>query len=297
MGRTAYVYVGEQSAENFGIGKDRAVWGWETSVLDRKDGYDAAGSLQVGDVLVLGHRAPGGPRTTEENWLRVRIEEVAVMEIVRPLYDSAAAVWPDKPYPHRVDVRLLDLRHQVGVGELGHRGMSALRMSGCRQGAPVVLADQDEVELLGEPDPEDLDLDNEFEGDIDGVAAVTVRREQAWLKKMVFGRKPIIACELCGELAPRRLVRAAHIKRRADCTDAEKRDWRNIMAACTLGCDDLFEHGFVYVDESLQIQAGPSAQGLESVLAFIEQRLAGRSVKDPDGARAPMFEAHRHRVL
>lgn len=297
MGRTAYVYVGEQSAENFGIGKDRGVWGWETSVLDRKDGYDVARSLQEGDVLVLGHKAPGGPRTTEEKWGQVRIEQVLVMEVTRSLYESTDEVWPDRPYPHRIDVRLLDARHQVGVDELGHRGMDALRVSGCRQGAPVVFAGQDVVELLGEPDPEDLDLGEEFEGDVDGVAAVTVRREQAWLKKRVFGTRQMITCELCGELMPRRLVRAAHIKRRADCTDDEKRDWRNVMAACTLGCDDLFEHGFVFVDEDLRIQAGPPARGLESVLAFIEQRLVGRTVSDPDGARAPMFEAHRHRVL
>jgi hypothetical protein len=291
------VYVGEQSATNFDIGRDRGVWGWETSVLDRGNGHDVASSLQPGDVLYLGHKAPGGPRTTEENWLRVRLEQVLVLEITSPLYAASEEVWPDKPYPHRIDVRVLETRHQIGVDELGHRGMDALRQSGCRQGTPIVFADQDAVELLGEPDPEDVDLGDEFEGDVDGVAAAIVRREQAWLKRRVFGTARMITCELCGETVPRRLVRAAHIKRRADCTDEERRDWRNIMAACTLGCDDLFEHGFVYVGEDLRIQAGPPAQGLESVLAFIEQRLAGRTVSDQGGARVPMFEAHRHRVL
>ena len=89
MGRTAYVYVGEQSATNFDIGRDRGVWGWETSVLDRSNGHDVASSLQPGDLLYLGHKAPGGPRTSEENWLRVRLEQVLVLEITSPLYAAS----------------------------------------------------------------------------------------------------------------------------------------------------------------------------------------------------------------
>ncbi|MFD9704181.1 hypothetical protein [Lentzea sp. NPDC059081] len=303
MGRTAYVYVGEQSAENFGIGKDRGVWGWETSVLDKKDGHDVAGSLQPGDRLVLGHRAPGGPRVTEERWSQVRIEQVLVMEITRPLYASADEVWPDKEYRHRVDVRLLETQHQVGVDFLGHRGMDALRQSGCRQGTPVVFDDPDAAD---EPEPEDfstvevegLGEEELFEGELDGVSVTTVRKEQRWLKSKAFGNAELVECELCGEMQPQRLIWAAHIKRRADCSEEERRRWRNnIIAACKLGCDDLFEHGYVYVGEDLRIQAGPPARGLESVLAFIEQRLAGRTVSDRGGARAPMFAAHRHRFL
>lgn len=295
------MYVGRESAENFGIGKERGVWGWESSVLEKSANRADAASLEPGDLLVLGHKAPGGPRLPEERWRRVSIEQVLFMEITRPLYDSADTVWPDRPYPHRIDVRLLDARHRIGVDELGDRGMDALRLSGCRQGAPIVYPGQETVELLGEPGPEDIDeddLDDEFEGEVNGVALTTVRREQAWLKARAFGHDPMLTCELCGEWLPRKLVRAAHIKRRADCTDAERRRRRNnIMAACTLGCDDLFEHGFVYVDERLRIQAGPQAHGLESVLAFIEARLAGRLVSDQNGCRAPMFEAHRQRVL
>lgn len=301
MGQTAYVYVGKESAENFGIGKDRGVWGWETSVLSKSANRDDAASLQPGDLLVLGHKAPGGPRIAEENWRQVSIEQVLFMEVTRPLYDSADVVWPDRPYPHRIDVRLVDARRQIGVDELGHRGMDALRLSGCRQGAPILYPGQEVVELLGEPELEDIDeddLDDEFEGEVNGVALTTVRREQAWLKARAFGSAPMVTCDLCGERLPRKIVRAAHIKRRADCTEAERRRWRNnILAACTLGCDDLFEHGFIYVDDRLRIQAGPQAQGLESVLAFIDARLSGRKVSDRNGLRAPMFEAHRQRVL
>jgi hypothetical protein len=39
---------------------------------------------------------------------------------------------------------------------------------------------------------------------------------------------------------------AAHIKQRSQCTAPERADYRaNIVAMCKLGCDELFERGYI----------------------------------------------------
>jgi hypothetical protein len=39
---------------------------------------------------------------------------------------------------------------------------------------------------------------------------------------------------------------AAHIKQRSQCTRREREDYRaNIVAMCKLGCDELFERGYI----------------------------------------------------
>ena len=47
---------------------------------------------------------------------------------------------------------------------------------------------------------------------------------------------------------PVRLLHAAHIKKRAKCTEEERTDPNIVMPLCKLGCDDLFEQGFILID-------------------------------------------------
>jgi hypothetical protein len=67
-----------------------------------------------------------------------------------------------------------------------------------------------------------------------------------------------------------------HIKRRANCSIAEKRDLANVaMPVCLLGCDVLFERGFVTVSSSGRIVS--SRRHRSSVaLSGILKRLNGR---------------------
>ena len=75
MGRVGYVYVSRAASGNWDIGLAGGVWGWETSVLDRKQGHAAAASLRTGDVLVL---ARGGPnaRTPPGSWRDVHLAQL-----------------------------------------------------------------------------------------------------------------------------------------------------------------------------------------------------------------------------
>ncbi len=76
------------------------------------------------------------------------------------------------------------------------------------------------------------------------------RREQAFLRDYLFGRGDRGTCVICGSYLPTSLLVAAHIKPRASCTDAERRDFvNNVVPMCLLGCDALFERGFLVAQE------------------------------------------------
>src|SRR4051812_29039440 len=103
MSRVGYVYVGKSARRNWDIGLGNGVWGWETSVLARAGSHALAASLQTGDVLVPPRGGPS-PRTPPGVWQDVPLQEAWAAWVVRPLYPPTPVVWPDKPYPHRVDL-------------------------------------------------------------------------------------------------------------------------------------------------------------------------------------------------
>jgi len=89
----------------------------------------------------------------------------------------------------------------------------------------------------------DLNLLDELDKKHQGL----IRAEQGLLRKHVLGGKNHGVCVICGAKLPVELLVAAHIKPRAKCSNAEKRDWANVVPMCLLGCDALFERGRVAV--------------------------------------------------
>jgi hypothetical protein len=80
----------------------------------------------------------------------------------------------------------------------------------------------------------------------DQVVERKVRAEQGWLRKFLFRGADQGTCTLCGQRFPIELLVAAHIKQRSQCTPREREDYRaNIVAMCKLGCDALFERGYI----------------------------------------------------
>ncbi len=87
---------------------------------------------------------------------------------------------------------------------------------------------------------------------LDAKASRTARREQGLLRRFLFGGTNEATCAICGRTLPVGLLVAAHIKPRSRCTDSEKRRLRdNVMGACALGCDALFERGLLYVEDGV----------------------------------------------
>jgi hypothetical protein len=93
----------------------------------------------------------------------------------------------------------------------------------------------------------------------DRAALRAIRTEQQQLRRLLFGGNEVARCVLCGSEYPVGLLVAAHVKRRSACTQAERDDWRhNVVPMCLLGCDALFERGYLIVDDG-RVALGPAA--------------------------------------
>ncbi|WP_109001261.1 hypothetical protein [Streptomyces rishiriensis] len=130
-------------------------------------------------------------------------------------------------------------------------------------------------------------------GPSDAVAEAQRRAEQGRLKKTLLpGAEG--ECALCGRTLPRAFLVAAHIKKRAACSEEERWDLNNVaMLACLLGCDSLFEHGFVAVEEGGQLMASPVAASAPAVAKYIDEHLTGRSIDWWSPEREQYYAWHR----
>nr|WP_128136641.1 hypothetical protein [Micromonospora provocatoris] len=297
MSASYYVYVGVDSLANYEKGKARGIWGWESSVLDR-GGADGSSNRTVAlrirpdDYLILGFSAPGGPRVSDHQFFAQELAEILIARVTRPLYQSVAKVWEDKPYPERVDVEVLQTLEGVPGWRLGPAAMRALRLSGTKQGAPVA---GESMAITAFEDGTDGDQDElDLTSDLDALVSAVRRREQRRLRRLKFGSLTEVMCDLCGRTLPARLVSAAHIKRRADATRRERLNPDNIMAACLLGCDALFEHGHVVLDATGTIRLNPDLRG---ELLAAARHLAGRRCGAYSPRSRSFFEAHARRFI
>lgn len=144
----------------------------------------------------------------------------------------------------------------------------------------AAFADQEDAELLGIDDETDV------------LARVLVRKEQRKMRKKKFGDAQILQCDLCARSFPRCLMWVAHIKKRAHATFVERKDMANLMAACKLGCDDLFEHGYIRVDSNGTIEANVRTVTTTDI-EQLAQQLAGRTCLAFTKKSAPYFDWHR----
>jgi hypothetical protein len=87
-----------------------------------------------------------------------------------------------------------------------------------------------------------------MEGPLDREHSVRGRIEQSFLRRHLFGSVEESICSMCGRLLPTGLLVAAHIKPRSECKRHERLDVENIVfSVCVLGCDALYERGFISV--------------------------------------------------
>jgi hypothetical protein len=128
--------------------------------------------------------------------------------------------------------------------------------------------------------------------ELDGLRQATVRLEQRILRKYLLAGRTSADCALCGERFPVDLMIAAHIKRRANCNDSERRNYaNNLMAVCAFGCDDLFERGYIAVNRG-RIIAGARRPPIGPVQTRVAE-LTGRGCLRWNARSAPFFTWHR----
>ncbi|GII63498.1 hypothetical protein Skr01_35830 [Sphaerisporangium krabiense] len=137
-----------------------------------------------------------------------------------------------------------------------------------------------------------------FEGALERIGLVPQRGEQANLRLLLMPPGSSLGtCALCGLDLPPRLLIAAHIKRRKDCTDEERRDLANIgMLTCLLGCDALYEEGLVSVATGGQLMISPSTAHGSALASHVQARLAGRATPWWNKKREKYYAWHRSAV-
>ena len=128
---------------------------------------------------------------------------------------------------------------------------------------------------------------------VDALTVSSRRLEQARLRQLHFGSSAVVACSLCGRRFPTSLMVAGHIKPRARCSAAQRRDLSNLaMPVCLAGCDTLFERGFVTVSSTGRVVTSRRfrrSSDLSSLLA----RLDGRQCPAHTEGTEPYFAWHR----
>lgn len=88
------------------------------------------------------------------------------------------------------------------------------------------------------------------EGSLDTAYIALRREEQAHLRRTLFNQRPNATCCICNKKYPTGLMVAAHIKKRSECTNEERLQFKNIAAPmCKFGCDELYERGYIGVSE------------------------------------------------
>ncbi|MFD1846765.1 hypothetical protein [Arthrobacter flavus] len=127
--------------------------------------------------------------------------------------------------------------------------------------------------------------------DSDIVRFGKARAEQQDLRHHLIAGRRSALCSLCSRDLPANLLIAAHIKPRSRCSEAERRDFEAVaMLVCNLGCDALFEWGYVAVDHT-----GHITQVRPSLTPHTEQavsRLLGLNCPSHNAATAPHFASH-----
>ena len=120
---------------------------------------------------------------------------------------------------------------------------------------------------------------------------VLQRVEQSALRQNLLKGRPTGQCLLCGRLMDARFLVAAHIKKRSECTTAERRDILNVaMLNCRFGCDELFERGMFIVEESGKLTKTARMTDPVALRYFAEEMLDQIAI--PTNS-AKYFEWHR----
>lgn len=107
---------------------------------------------------------------------------------------------------------------------------------------------------------------------LDAKANANRRREQSFLRKRLVGDKQERPCGICGQVLPVTLLTAAHVKKRSVCSPEEMLDFDHVaMLLCALGCDRLYEDGFLTVREGVVVIGDKaSTDALEARLKSLE---------------------------
>jgi hypothetical protein len=305
------LYLSRAARENLPIGLASSRWGLTGDAVERHlgqlpipgTGLEILQQLRVGDQILAAGGGPQ-PRVARGGWMDATLEECSLWRVTAPYYHDTSLIWPvprrqpGERYPYRFGIEEVERLRNVGRARLGLAGLDALHYSANVGGLPVpviagspVLSSLEALQPGESEDPGFLVLG----GDLDATTLTCVRREQRKLRVQLLGHAEAADCSLCRRTVPVNCLRAAHIKRRSECDERERRDLANIMLACTLGCDHLFELGYIYVDPRGAIRGSAASSATEALREALA-RLEGQVCTAHRAASEPYFAWHRETV-
>ena len=90
---------------------------------------------------------------------------------------------------------------------------------------------------------------------LDGIKSqAKIRLEQDVFTEFLFSDCSNSKCAICSRSYPNSIMVAGHIKKRSLSSDIERRNLNNVMPVCKMGCDDLFERGYIYINKKGRIK-------------------------------------------
>lgn len=231
--------------------------------------------VQAGDILI--HYARSAIRGFS-------VASAAAYERDRPWYEPNDDYGLGKAIPVNfaalaIPVPLMDIpavvRELPDAGPFDRRGL-------VKQGYMFPVDDTVASELFTllaiEPE-ESVDDDGNpltlINGETERLGIAKYRVEQPMVRRRRLNGREEAECDLCGDRFPKGFLVAAHIKRRSQTSDDERRDLNNIMLACTFGCDAAFEQGALRVNRQGQVYLS------EKVSPVVEKRLSNLVGRSP----------------
>jgi hypothetical protein len=129
-------------------------------------------------------------------------------------------------------------------------------------------------------------VDEDLDAAVDGHRRV----EQAFLRRFLLAGRAAAPCAFCGLEFPAGLLVAAHVHRRAELSREERLAFdQAAVLACSLGCDSLYERGF------LAVRADGKLSTAVDGTAPVTERLAllvGRAVDTGGPLRRELLARH-----
>lgn len=278
-------------------------------------------SLRTGDSVAVWGVTPGAGGVNKRKWERLEPNNIALLYRNRKIFsqgrislcihnrDLALELWNTNANGETWEyIYFLDELQEIEIPITAFNKVMGYKDNFIVQGfnvfendKAVALMDLLEIEDITQevPSPTSLDFEGAVKklGAIDAMSVsqtVEARKEAPIFRDYLFGGNKITdQCDICGRHVPIGLLVAAHIKKRSSCSDFEKRDPSVVMRACKLGCDELYERSYLFVNEQGVITASSVLTSSKNGLTEFINELVGKSCSAFNAKTAGYFKWHR----